>query len=323
MLALLELGGDETLVSEGVQFLLSAQHDRGGWSEVPGHTSTVHNTFNVVRTLIAVRTADLAGADVDAALERVVNCYRRMVRSRYPAKTIDVAHLVRLAVQLKLTHDKATERVAVRLCRQRARILSTSADLYAETEISAIAMLECSHELERSGSGAAPRWPWRWELPRLPPPFLFRATYLHESLYGLLRTRWWIKIVDRLVDSKIVDRIAGLLLGTVAALGLADEFVVRALGTVSEVRGFTAAVLLALIAVVWLTIKSCAYSSLLHAARASLWSFAAAVVLTWIVFVPLPIFPAVMGLVALRWLIIDIIAHTADASGLLDRMLPR
>jgi hypothetical protein len=38
---------------------------------------------------------------------------------------------------------------------------------------------------------------------------------------------------------------------------------------------------------------------------------------------PMSVFPSLLALVTLRWLVIDVIAHTADAGGPLNRMLPR
>jgi hypothetical protein len=70
--------------------------------------------------------------------------------------------------------------------------------------------------------------------------------------------------------------------------------------------------------------SACAYSSLLRAVRASAGSVIATSVLTWILYSPThPLYPSTIALAALRWLVIDIIAHTADASGLLNRMISR
>jgi hypothetical protein len=49
----------------------------------------------------------------------------------------------------------------------------------------------------------------------------------------------------------------------------------------------------------------------------------AGILLTWVMLIPAPIFPLARGAGALRWLIIDVVAHTVDSSGLLDRLLPR
>jgi len=133
-----------------------------------------------------------------------------------------------------------------------------------------------------------------------------------------------MRTVDFLVNAAIIDRAAGLLLGTVAALGFVDDFVTAAMTNLGNgVRGIVAIVLIGCVSALWLAVKSCAYSSLLRAARTSVWSLIAGALLTWIVLTPAPVFPSLLALVALRWLVIDVIAHTADASGLLNRMLPR
>ncbi len=201
--------------------------------------------------------------------------------------------------------------------------LAPGADLYAETEITAIALMELSRHLDTLTD--VPRWwAWRWTLPALPPPFLCRTAYLYELLYGLFGARWWMRTVDFLVNAAIIDRAAGLLLGTVAALGFVDDFVTAAMTNLGNgVRGIVTIVLIGCVSALWLAVKSCAYSSLLRAARTSVWSLIAGALLTWIVLTPAPVFPSLLALVALRWLVIDVIAHTADASGLLNRMLPR
>jgi len=290
---------------------------------VAGHEPTIHNTFNVVRYLCAAQRAGVVKAELDTALANAKAWFRREIRRRQPKRVLDLAYAIRLAVQLDLCRDRHVNRLAAQLCRQRSRILAPGADLYAETEIAAIAVLESSRHLD-SLADVQPCWTWRWELPVLPPPFLCRTAYLYELLYGLFRARWWIRTVDFLVESAIVDRSAGLLLGTVAALGVVDDSVISAMTNLGTgVRGITTVVLIAAGATLWLTIKSCAYSSVLRAARASVSSLVAGVLLTWIVLTPAPLFPSIVVLVALRWLVIDIVAHTVDASGLLDRMLPR
>lgn len=322
-LALLELDPGEELLAGVSTFLLTAQHPNGGWSEVAGHEPTIHNTFNVVRFLRAAQQTGVLGADADNALARAKEWFRRQIRRRAPRRTLDLAYALRLAVQLDLCQDRRVERIAMQLCRQRSRILAPGADLYAETEITAIAVLESSRHLDCL-THIPPCWTWRWALPVLPPPFLCRTAYLYELLYGLFRARWWIRTVDFLVDSAIVDRSAGLLLGTVAALGFVDDSIIAVMANLGNgVRGITTLVLISCALALWLAIKSCAYSSVLRAVRASIPSLGAGALLTWVVLTPAPIFPSIVVLVALRWLIIDIVAHTVDASGLLDRMLPR
>jgi hypothetical protein len=322
-LALLELCPTEPLLSEVAAFLLAAQHTDGGWSEVPSHQSTIHNTFNVVRYLRAARSEELVGSQADESLGRAAHWFRRTIRKRPPRTVLDLAYALRLAVQLDLCQTRHVEKLAMRLCKQRVHTLARDADLYAETEVAAIALLEASRHLD-AVTTAQPCWAWRWALPALPPPFLCHTAYLYELLYGLLRARWWLHTVDVLVNRAIVDRVAGLLLGTVAALGIVDDFVTESmlnLGT--GIRGLTTIVLVGSIATVWIAIKSCAYSSMLRATRTSIWSLLAGSLVTWVVYTPAPVYPSLIALLGLRWLVIDVVAHTANASGLLNRMLPR
>jgi hypothetical protein len=322
-LALLELDASEQLLVSVSAFLLTAQHAGGGWSEVVGHQPTIHNTFNVVRYLRAARRAGIVGSEVDDALARARKWFHREIRRRAPRRVLDLAYALRLAVQLDLCRHRQTERLAIRLCRLRSRVLAQGADLYAETEITGIAVLESSRHLD-SLSDVPPCWAWRWALPALPPPFLCRTGYVYELLYGLCRARWWIRTVDFLVDAAIVDRLAGVLFGAVATLGFMDGLVTASMTNLDNgVRGVTTIVLIGGVSALWLAIKSCTYSSVLRAAGASIWSLVASVLLTWVLLIPAPIFPSLVALVALRWLVIDVVAHTVDSSGLLDRLLPR
>jgi hypothetical protein len=322
-LALLELDPHEDLLPGVVAFLLEAQEPGGGWSEVPGHEAAIHNTFNVVRFLRAAHEAGIAGPEIDEVLANLRAWFRQKIRRRPPRTALDLAYALRLAAQLDLAQHKEVERIAVRLCRDRGRLLSPTSDLYAETEIAAIAMLECSRHLDTLPA-VSPCWLWRWSLPSVPPPFLCRTAYLYELLYGMFRARWWIRTVDYLVAAEVVDQAAGLLLGTVAALGFVDDYVTGALtGKGMGVRGIATIVLAGGAVTLWLSIKCCASSSLLHTLRTSLWSLISAILLTWLLYTPADLFPGLLTVVCLRWLVIDIIAHTAGASGLLDRMIPQ
>jgi hypothetical protein len=215
------------------------------------------------------------------------------------------------------------ERLARHLIRRRRQILSPTADMYAETEIAAIALLECSRQLESQPGGHA-RWSWRWDLPTLAPPFLCPGAYLYELLYSAFKTRWWIRTVDTLVGASLLDQAAGLLLGGIATLGIVDDYVTGVLATGrADLRGVLTVTLTSALLVLWFGLKATTRSSALRALSTSIGSLMAAVTLTWILFTPAPFFPAVITLVGLRWLVIDIVAFTADASGLLDRLLPK
>ncbi|OHV61411.1 hypothetical protein BCD48_39795 [Pseudofrankia sp. BMG5.36] len=322
-LALLEIDPHEALLPEVVTFLLDAQEPCGGWSEVPGHEATIHNTFNVVRFLQAARETGTAGSEIDDALARARAWFRRKIQRRPPRIVLDLAYALRLAAQLELTQSREVERLAMRLCRDRGRLLSPSSDLYAETEIAAIALLECSRHLD-SLAAVLPCWQWRWSLPSVPPPFLCRTAYLYELLYGLFHARWWIRTVDYLVAASVIDRATGLLLGTIAALGFVDDFVTGALASTGmDARGIASIILVGGVIVLWLAVKCCASSSLLYAFRTSLWSLLAACLLTWLIYTPTDLAPGMLTIVGLRWLVIDVIAHTAGSSGLLNRLIPR
>jgi hypothetical protein len=289
---------------------------------VPGYPPRIHNTFNVVRALRAGEAAGLLPEDAGPYLERARHWYLKAIR-RIPRSTLDLAFAVRLAVELDLLLVARVERLARHLIRRRRQILSPTADMYAETEIGAIALLECSRQLERAPDGHA-RWLWRWNLPTLPPPFLCPGAYFYELLYSAFKVRWWIRTVDTLVGASLLDHAAGLLLGMIATLGIVDDYVTGVLATGrADLRGVLTVTLTGVLLLLWFGVKATARSSALHALSTSVGSLMAAVTFTWILLTPAPFFPAVVTLVGLRWLVIDIVAFTANASGLLDRLLPK
>jgi hypothetical protein len=320
--ALIEQGVRAETITEGLRFLLAAQDRSGGWAEVPGYTPTIHNTFNVVRALRAGQAAGLLPEDAGPYLERARHWYLKAIR-RTPRSTLDLAFALRLAAEFDLLLVARVERLARHLIRRRRQILSPTADMYAETEIAAIALLECSRQLESQPDGHA-RWSWRWDLPTLPPPFLCPGAYFYELLYSAFKTRWWIRTVDTLVGASVLDQAAGLLLGGIATLGIVDDYVTGVLASGrADLRGVVTVTLTSALLLLWFGVKATTRSSALHALSTSIGSLMAAVTLTWILFTPAPFFPAVVTLVGLRWLVIDIVAFTADASGLLDRLLPK
>ena len=325
VLALLDRDPTNQLAFEGLQFLLAAQHPTGGWSEVPGYAPTIHNTFNVVRAIQAARRSGvLDGAAIDDTLTAAKGWFLRYIRSRHrPRNITDLAFALRLGAQLEVLHDKSVEVLSRRLSQYRHRWLSRSADLYAETEIAALALLECSRQLD-SVQAPSTTWAWRWRLPALPPPFLCRNAYLYDLLYGVFRARWWVRVVDRLVVSSIIERLLGQLLGAIAALGIVDDYVTNTFAAMrTDARGIFTAGIIILLLCLWTLVKAAKRSSIVRALFDGLGPLLGAVVLTWIFRVQAPIFPSLVTFIGTRWLIIDVITATADASGLFDRMLPK
>jgi Prenyltransferase and squalene oxidase repeat len=320
--ALIDNGVRAEPITEGLRYLLAAQDERGGWAEVPGYTPTIHNTFNAVRALRAGQAAGLLPEPAGPRLERARRWYRKAVR-RTPRSTLDLAFAVRLAAELDLLHTPRVERLARHLIRRRRQILSPTADMYAETEIAAIALLESSRRLDNAPADH-PRWPWRFNLPTLPPPFLCPDAYLYELLYSAFKARWWIRTVDALVGAALLDHATGLLLGTIATLGIIGDSVTGALTTSrADLRGILTVTLTAALLLLWFGIKATTRSSAWHGLSTSIGSLAAAATLTWILPAPAPFFPATLTLIGLRWLVTDIVAYTANTSGLLDRLLPK
>ena len=259
---------------------------------------------------------------VESILDRARQWFLMTVRHHTPRSIIELSFAVRLGVELDLLQHERVEELARQLTRRRQQTLSPRADMYAETEISAIALIECSRRLDKLPD--VPRsWEWRWQLPNVPPPFLARGTYLYELLYGVVKKRWWLRAVDAIVEAKIIERVAALLLGTITALGIVNDQVVSALSSRGGVRADLTIVIVGILLFLWLGVKTTALSSALLAAYTSIGSLVVAILLTWMLFTPgLPL-AAVVSITGLRWLVIDVVAYAADSSGLLDRLIPK
>lgn len=321
-LALLEHDPTDPLVADSLRFLVAAQDKSGGWSEVPGYSPTIHNTFNVVRIVRAARQAGLVPkAAADHMLATATTWFLRHIRARRTTRTTaDVAFALRLAAQLDVLQAPAIEKLALRLIERRRDWLIPTADIYAETEIAALALMECSRQL--SSNDTPGTWQWRWTLPSLPPPFLYRTTYVYDLLYSAFRARWWVGTVDRLVARSLVERTLGVLLGTITALGIVDDYVTAVFAALrADARGvFTATAILVLLCL-WLLLKASWTSSVWQVLIDSISSLTVAVLLTWIFYAPCPVYPSLVAFVGLRWLVIDVIAFTANNSGLLNGLL--
>lgn len=323
-LALLEHSADEALLPDIFRFLIAAQNASGGWSEVPGHTPTIHNTFNAVRAINLARDKGVVDGRFDGALASATQWFRGEMNRRTSSRdTLDLSYALRLAAELDMLQEEPSKKLALALCQRRSKFLDNEADLYAETEIAALAILECSRRLEAASKNNR-EWAWRWSLPSLPPPFLCRTPYIYEVLYGIIRARWWIKIVDSLVRTSMVDRAAGLLLGSIAALGIVDDHITSIFTLMAgSIRGSLTIAFIATMMTAWITVKSCAYSSITRAIRKSIGSLLISAILTLLLLTPAPIYPTIIALTMLRWLITDVIAYTVDSSGFLRRLTIR
>jgi Prenyltransferase and squalene oxidase repeat len=323
-LALLERDDEPgEVVTEGLRYLVASQDAEGGWAEVPGYRPTIQNTQHAVRTLRAARDAGLLKDELDPVLDRARQWFLRTVRQRPPKSTLELSFAIRIGVELDLLLDKRVEALGRQLAQRQRHTLSAEADMYAETELSAITLIECSRRLDGL-PGEASSWAWRWRLPPLPPPFLARGTYLYELLYSLVKKRWWVRTVDALVNARIIDRVAALLLGVITALGVVDDHITDALRSSSgDFRADVTNAIVGVLLLLWLGVKTTARSSVLKAAYSSIGSLGVAALLTWIFYSPGMALSVVISLTGLRWLIVDVVAFAAESSGLLERLLPK
>lgn len=319
--ALIQYGCRDDVVHQGLRYLVSAQEPGGGWAEVPGHRPTIPNTFNVVRAIRAATRAELLTAEEStAALDRTRLWFVRAIRRRPPRSVLDHSFAVRTAIELDLIQQQRFESLTQQLARRRRQFLDPAADSYAETAIAAIALLESSRRIDAVPNGHR-LWHWRWRLPTTPPPFLAHGAYFYELLYGAIKARWWVRAVDALMNTAVVDRSAGLLLGTITALGIVDPDVSEVLIKADNSRTTLTIIGVIVLLLLWNGIKSAARSSVLRSLSSSAAAFLPAAVLTWILHSPTPALPALISLIGLRMLIIDVVAFTAHSTGLLDRML--
>jgi hypothetical protein len=320
--ALIEYGETGTTVDNGLCFLIDAQDPSGGWAEVPGYGPTMQNTFTAVRALRTAEKFGLADQSAAEALSAAEHWFVDSVRRNPPRSTLDLAFAVRLAVQLDLTRSDRAERLALALVGRRRETLRRTADLYADTELAAIALLEGSQAIDEGPDPEA--WPWRWKLPSLPPPFMSKGTYFYDLLYSVVNRRWWVRFVDWLVGGKILEHSASLLFATVVAFGVVDPDLTEPFALSQfDVRRTVAFVLVLALVVGWIGVKVTARSL----ATRSTWTTVGAIVLaiatTWVLAGPTPLVPDLLTVTAMRWLVIDGVAFTADRSGLLDRLLPK
>lgn len=322
-LALLECDPTDTLLPNTLEFLYASQNSGGGWSEVPGYRAMEHNTFNVLRAIRAARSAGLTDERAEVAIATAERWFRRAISRNTKRTTLDLAYALRLATELDLLHERGVVRMGRQLAQRRSEFLNQEADLYAETEIAAIALLECSRKVDHAASIQGD-WEWRWSLPSIPPPFLRQSAYIYEVLYGAVNAHWWVKAIDFLVRRSVVEKAAAVLLGTIATLGIVDDHITETLVNMGTgIRGHTVLSLLGTLLMIWIFVKWCAYSSFSRAVRSTLLSLLLAVLLTFIFLKPSHFYPSIIALTLLRWLILDVVAYTADSTGLLKRLLIR
>lgn len=321
--ALLEFGEHAGPVVEGLRFLLDSQDPSGGWAEVPGYQPTLQQAFTAVRALRATAEVDLPDLDVEPALARARRWFLGSIERQPPRSVLELAFALRLAAVFGDLRTGRVESLALQLGQRRRETLHARADMYADTELAAISLLECSRELDRTPD-AIGAWSWRWKLPRVPPPFLATEGYFYELLYSVLRRRWWVRFVDRLVSAKMVEHTASLLLGTIVAFGVVNEELTTAFLMPSlDARRSVALVLVTGLLLAWLAVKAAARTLVSVPVWTTLAALVIAIASTWIRADSTPLVPDLLAITAIQWLIIDAVAFTADRTGLLNQLLPK
>jgi hypothetical protein len=319
--ALLQVAPTSTVIPDALAFLLSSQNPGGGWSEVPGYEDTYHNTFNAIRAIMAARDKGLLAADAaENALGRAERWFTRAVKTQAPESVIDTSYALRLA-SMFASQLRTADRLCELLLRRRGSILSWKADLYAVTEIFALALIEYSRALDNHPHIGPSLWAQRWELPTFPPPFLRGEAHVYELLYSTLRRQWWLHIVDWAVRFEVLETFAGLSLGLITALGVIDDRLVGAarLDRLDARHLITATVIVGMCSA-WCVFRVMGAGDLRSVLFASCGAGVLGLGATYCL--GDRIRPPEIPVILLYIFIIDIVAFTADRSGLLSTLLP-
>jgi Prenyltransferase and squalene oxidase repeat len=313
------------LLAEVGRWLLHVQDASGGWPEMPGGPPTAHNTTNAVRALRALLLAGVMDNEsVDDALTRAGTWLDRYLRGDLPSRLMDLAFVLRLATALGRT-DESAARLAHLLVRRANDGLRNDSDLY-DTEMLGLALLEWSRLVDDRCPGTEL---WRWDIPRVSPPFLRKGTEIYDVLYSVSSRRVWRRLVDAAVGHKVLETLIGRTLGVIAALAVVDQRIAVYLAKESStVAGVVLVLILASATIAWSTMRLVAASSRWPVAASLLVSLLLAVFLTRATTTSVHVgsgLPALLTLSTLTMLlalIVDAVTYTADRSGIVARLLP-
>jgi hypothetical protein len=322
LLALIESGVRSPVVLEGIRFIQAVQNRSGAWSEIPGREDSCQNTFNALRALTAAEAAGLmTSMELTVFLKSARVWLDSVVRHSKRWGTTELAFGLRLAGLLNLLDLDRFATMAETLRSRRLQTLHQSSDLYADTEIAALALLETARRV-KTGMDEK-RWSRLWQLPVIPPPFLRQDTYLYDVLYGAIRSARWVRFIDLVARHGVLERAIATLIGSIAALGVVDQRVSNAfMITQINAHSVTVTITLASIVCLWLGLKVAARSGVRSLLTTTIGSLIAATALLWIVDGVGPE-PRQLPLLSLYWLIVDAVVFTADRTGLLARVLPQ
>lgn len=331
VVALVDAGPEHhDLLRAAGRWLLAAQQDDGGWAELLGGPSTSHNTFNALRAVLALaRHGLIDGADSGDAQRGVRRWVDGKGDSLLDGRAMDAGFGVRLLALLGRT-DRRAEELARRFAGRASEVLGPASDAY-DTEVVGLALLEWSRvadgEVAAAGSATVAA-PWRWELPRLLPPFARGGNDLYDVLYQLRDSTRWRSAIDRVVRRNLVEAAGGRILGVVGALAIVDERSARYLAG----QGNTAVAVLLVVAVVaaaaaWVAMRLLAATARARVLRSLATSVALGALVADMDLLGIPagaLDPVVvrLGLTTLTALVVDVVSYTADRSGLVARFLP-
>ncbi|MCU1457881.1 MAG: hypothetical protein JWL73_1973 [Actinomycetia bacterium] len=322
-LALLDAGDEfRNVAAAAGRWLVAAQREDGGWSELESGESTSHNAFNALRALYALRRA---GALDQETLDECARRASSWMDTHWDAlgvgRVMDVAFTLRLAAMLGRV-DTRTADLARRLAERATEALDRTSDAY-DTEVLGLALVEWSRCADERGAEAE----WRWRLPRLLPPFVRNGNEIYDVFYLVSEAPWWRRGIDWAVRRNLVESFGGRVLGVVAALAIIDDRVARYLSASGHI-------VVSIILIAAIVVSAAAWTAMrcIAAARWSgvIASLVISVALGWLVAdTTLSGNNAAAGsvvgriaLVVLTTLIVDAVSYTADRSGLIARFLP-
>lgn len=333
LLALLTYPSQSNVVQLGLAWLIEAQNPDGGWAEVVGNPSKVDNTFYAIWALhLAAKQGLIESQRATALTERARDWLNSFISGRHrPTSLSDMAFALRALIRFEGAAAKPTLFWLDRLSLYMMDGLRDESDLYGETEIVAIALMEWVKAMHANGVQKV--WLWTmnegkatqlWEMPSLPPLFLRRETGLQDLLYSIAYSRLWLRIVDRLSDLAVPETVVGVLLGLFVVMGVLDDGVLRALTLENDVlRETTMNIFLFGVNLIWLLVKLTPRGRRFQRMLAYIMSLAATALFFayYSAAISLGSSVAFARVVALYVLVTDMVGYTADKSGLARSLL--
>ncbi len=328
------------VVGRTLRFLVRARGPYGWNDDLDPSRDEVmaDTTFYILQTFLMAledeRLAAEVGAELRRALEEVAANllhYEKQARKNM----YDYAFYVRTLVLLRQAglaeSGDLPRRAAERLFKRIDQHYSEKSDIYF-AQLCALIAIEYvralkmrPEDLEKSvAQDAALRKLFR--LPPIPPaPIMGRELDVDEVLYALTFTPSLIRLVDFIVSNKIVHILLGILLGMFAAIGLSDEAVISGFTGYAEIQGSRLLASLLAITALWIAVKVMSGNMVRSIISYALSLLAAQFfIVIYQVGRHTALTPTThMSLLLLYGIVIDVVGHVADKSGITKLLTQR